>query len=135
MIKQANKGKKPSNVSFEIQDATNLKYADNSYDVVIISNALHLIPSPEKAIAEIKRVLKDDGILVCPNFLKRDLNQLPLIKKIAMKSINNLGFQTVHQWSEEEYLAYLESQNFAILNHKVLDSTLPLCYVECKEKK
>ena len=133
MIEQANKSKNPDNVIFEIQDATKLTYEDKTFDVVIISNALHIMPEPDKALSEIKRVLKDEGILICPNFLKTDINKLPFIKKIGMKTIYHLGFQTCNQWTEEEYLKYLESHNFSVLNHTVLPCTLPLCYVECKK--
>ncbi|ORX86436.1 S-adenosyl-L-methionine-dependent methyltransferase [Anaeromyces robustus] len=135
MIEQAKKGKNPKNITFEVQDATNLKYNDKTYDVIIISNALHLLPNPDKAIHEIKRVLKNDGILICPTFLKTDINKLPLFKKIGMKSIYRLGFQTCNQWTEAEFLSYLENNNFSIIKHKVIDCTLPLCYVECQEIK
>ena len=33
--------------------------------MVIVSNALHIVPQPEKALQEIKRVLKDDGVFDC----------------------------------------------------------------------
>ena len=45
-----------------------LPYADKSFDVVIVSNALHIVPQPEKALQEIKRVLKEDGVLIAPTF-------------------------------------------------------------------
>ena len=46
-----------------------LSYAGNSFDVVIVSNALHIVPQPEKALAEKSdRVLKDDGVLIAPTF-------------------------------------------------------------------
>ena len=45
-----------------------LSYADRSFDAVIVSNALHIVPQPEKALAEIRRVLKDDGVLIAPTF-------------------------------------------------------------------
>ena len=32
-----------------------LPYADRSFDAVIVSNALHIVPQPEKALAEIRR--------------------------------------------------------------------------------
>ena len=38
------------------------------FDVVIVSNALHIVPHPEKSPAEIRRVLKDDGVLIAPTF-------------------------------------------------------------------
>ncbi|UKI12848.1 MAG: class I SAM-dependent methyltransferase [Oscillospiraceae bacterium] len=33
-----------------------------------MSNALHIVPQPEKALREIRRVLKDDGVLIAPTF-------------------------------------------------------------------
>ena len=36
--------------------------------MVLVSNALHIVPQPEKALAEIRRVLKDDGVLIAPTF-------------------------------------------------------------------
>ena len=69
MIETARKAKNPENVSFEVADATSLRFEDNSFDVVVIANALHIIPNPEKALAEIDRVLKKDGILIAPNFI------------------------------------------------------------------
>ena len=40
-----------------------LPYADGSFDTVIVSNALHIVPQPEKALAEIRRVLKDLSLI------------------------------------------------------------------------
>ena len=53
---------------FSVQDMFRLPYADKSFDVVIVSNALHIVPQPEKALQEIKRVLKEDGVLIAPTF-------------------------------------------------------------------
>ena len=40
MIHEAMKGECPSNLTFEVADATALPYADDSFDVVLIANAL-----------------------------------------------------------------------------------------------
>ena len=71
MIETARKAKNPENVRFEVADATSLRFMDNAFDVVVIANALHIIPNPEKALAEIDRFLKKDGILIAPNFIFR----------------------------------------------------------------
>jgi ubiquinone/menaquinone biosynthesis C-methylase UbiE len=42
-------------------DATNLQFEDNSFDCVYSFGVLHHIPDVEKALAEIKRVLKPGG--------------------------------------------------------------------------
>ena len=42
-----------------------LEFADSSVDVVVCEQLLEHLNDPEKCIAEIKRVLKDDGLFVC----------------------------------------------------------------------
>lgn len=59
MIAEAQKGKYPANLTFEVVDAADLPFDDKSFDVVLIANALHVMPNPEKALIEIERVLKD----------------------------------------------------------------------------
>ena len=58
MIREAKKGVAPANLTFETADAKNLPYADDSFDAVLIANALHVMPEPEKALREIDRVLR-----------------------------------------------------------------------------
>lgn len=65
MIREAQKGKCVDNLIFEVADATDLPYENHSFDVVLIANALHIMPEPEKALKEIERVLKEDGRANC----------------------------------------------------------------------
>ena len=58
-----------NNISFSVQDATKLTYNSEEFDVVVIANALHIMPEPNKALAEIHRVLKPNGILFAPTFV------------------------------------------------------------------
>lgn len=46
----------------EVGDALHLPYADNSFDVVLMSEILEHIPSDDAAIAEMVRVLKPGGL-------------------------------------------------------------------------
>lgn len=69
MIVEARKKPRSSRLHFSVQDATALLYAPDSFDAVVISNALHIMPHPELALAEIKRVLKPGGILYAPTFV------------------------------------------------------------------
>ena len=60
MIAQAKRGNFSSKLYFSVQDMFHLPYADQSFDVVIVSNALHIVPHPERALTELRRVLKND---------------------------------------------------------------------------
>ena len=62
MIREAKKGTFPDNLTFEVADAAALPYADNSFDAVLIANALHVMPDPEAALREIRRVLRPGRI-------------------------------------------------------------------------
>ncbi|MFT6435728.1 MAG: SAM-dependent methyltransferase [Candidatus Azotimanducaceae bacterium] len=47
---------------FEHQDMQNMSYPDNTFDYVLHSDVLEHIPDPFKALSEIKRVLKPNGV-------------------------------------------------------------------------
>jgi ubiquinone/menaquinone biosynthesis C-methylase UbiE len=49
------------NVNFHIAGASNLPFANQSFDVVVSASAFHFFDDPVTALAEIKRVLKPDG--------------------------------------------------------------------------
>ena len=68
MILEAKRDNQSAKLHFSVQDMFRLPYADKSFDVVIVSNALHIVPQPEKALDEIRRVLKDGGVLIAPTF-------------------------------------------------------------------
>ena len=127
MIETALKAKNPENLNFEVADATSLRFEDKSFDVVVIANALHIIPNPEKALAEIRRVLKDDGMLIAPNFLMH----VSGIKNLWKKMLNLLGVRFAHEWNADEYKAFLESNGWSIKMDRVIEGRIDLIYVEC----
>ena len=68
MIAQAKHVGECAGVNFCVQDMFHLPYGNGSFDVVIVANALHIVPEPEKALIEIGRVLKPGGVLIAPTF-------------------------------------------------------------------
>ncbi len=69
---------------FEVVDAQNIPYADNSYDAVTMAYGIRNIPDREQALAETYRVLKPGGTFAClefstpPNALWRGLYHIYL---------------------------------------------------------
>ncbi len=130
MINKAKKGKLPVNLSFSVQNAENLSYSDNSYDVVIISNALHIMSSPEKVLDEIKRVIKPDGTMIAPTFVHGKMN---IAQEIYAKILKFFGFNAV-KWSNDEFLNFLKSNGWSIRMSRKFNGWFPLVYVECSLK-
>ena len=52
------------NVDFQIADGYSLPYENNMFDVVILSNILHIVKEPGSLLTEVSRLLKHDGLLV-----------------------------------------------------------------------
>jgi len=128
MIAEAKRDNQSAKLHFSVQDMFRLSYADESFDVVIVSNALHIVPQPEKALAEICRVLKDDGVLVAPTFTHADNSFLGKVKAFFMKLA---GFPLHSKWTSADYLSFLRENGWMARKSTVLKASFPLTYAEC----
>ena len=67
------------NFKFEQMDAQSIPYGDKIFDAVVANHMLYHVPDREKALVEIKRVLKDDGRLIAT-------------------TVGNVHMQEIYQW-------------------------------------
>ena len=128
MIAEAKRDNQSAKLHFSVQDMFRLPYADKSFDIVIVSNALHIVPQPEKALQEIKRVLKDDGVLIAPTFTHAGNSFSGKVRAFFMKLA---GFPLRSKWTSEEYLSFLHQNGWAVRKSVVLKASFPLTYTEC----
>ena len=91
-----------SNINFEVGDSYSLAFEDGLFDVVIASNVLHLLFEPEKSLAEIKRVLKPDGIAILPTFCHADNLQSHIISGF----MSLFGFRARNKWSTKSFFCF-----------------------------
>ena len=128
MIAEAKRDNRSAKLHFSVQDMFHLPYADKSFDVAIVSNALHIVPQPEKALVEIRRVLKDDGVLIAPTFTHAENSFSGKVRAFFMKLA---GFPLYSRWTSEEYLAFLRQNGWTVQKSTVLRASFPLAYTEC----
>ena len=133
MVLEAKRDNQSAKLHFSVQDMFHLPYADKSFDVVIVSNALHIVPQPEKALQEIKRVLKDGGVLIAPTFTHAGNSFSGKVKAFSLASLSretSWGYRILDGaqvastiivplfplapgWSSESSLSSLDSVSFA----------------------
>lgn len=128
MIAEAKRDTRSAKLHFSVQDMFRLPYANQSFHVVIVSNALHIVPQPEKALQEIKRVLKDDGVLIAPTFTHAGNSFSGMVRAFFMRMA---GFPLRSKWTSEEYLRFLRQNGWAARKSAVLKASFPLTYAEC----
>lgn len=131
MVVEAQKQNGSQSLTFEVQDATNLPYPAESFDAVLIANALHIMPSPDKALEEIHRVLKPGGILLAPTFLwKTDFRQ-----QLGTWLMTLAGFRVYHKWNAQEFQSYVEARGYTTLEQRMLGGGVrPLCCLIARKK-
>ena len=130
MIEAAMKKRAPDNVHFLVEDAAALSFSDQSFDAVIISNALHIMPDPELVLKNIRRVLKPNGLLIAPTFSHGHLSNSAW--KLNTFILKMIGFESYSKWKPEEYVNFINQNGFSVQKWKVLKAGFPLVYLEAK---
>ena len=118
------------NIDFQVQDSYNLTFPDKSFDVVIASNLLHLLYEPEKPIAEVKRVLKDNGVFIAPTFCVGENLRSRVITTMA--GIIS-GFKIINNWSIRDFKVMLTNNGLNIVKVVTINGRFPLVYVVLKK--
>jgi len=72
-----------SRLKVHVVDAQKLPYADASFDVILLLEAIYYLPDPDRFLAEAKRVLRGNGVvMICSaNCERRDFNPSPYTHK------------------------------------------------------
>lgn len=115
MVAEAKKRPGPPNLRFAVRDATSLPDTDGTFDAVFIGNALHIMPKPEKALAEICHVLKPGGILLAPTFLWGANGAF----RFRARLMELVGFRVRQRWDADGLAAFVARRGFAVLERDV----------------
>jgi ubiquinone/menaquinone biosynthesis C-methylase UbiE len=107
---------------FSVQDAAHLPYGPESFDAVVIPNALQAMPQPEEILSEAYRVLKPGGTLFAPTSVQNRTHRL------ALWWPKQRELPVYHHWNSQNFCRFLEQNHFHITNSTLLPgSQFPLC--------
>lgn len=108
---------KLKNCRFMIGDATKLKFRSNHFDIVFAIDILEHIKNAEKAVKEIKRVLKNNGILVLSGPTESIFQKLA---RVLLKGVKGPG-AGVHYYNVYSLKKIIEKNDF----RKIKSASLP----------
>lgn len=111
------------NVRFSEQDAYGLKFADGTFDAVIISHVLHIIDRPDLALSEARRVLKNGGLLIAPTYCHGLSRILSFIARNFLK-------QPVHfRFKPDDLVTLVRASGFEVFRCVVLQDKIPVAFL------
>lgn len=125
MLKQAQRKARAlgaDNIEFAARNIFDLQEPNDTYDVVIAGNVLHLLTNPQGAVKEMYRVLKPGGRLLLPTFTNK--NSTRLLIGIYKK----LGFDPAANYSPSEYKKMLGDCGLGRVRTKLIKGLVPCCY-------
>ena len=122
MLKQASKKcRRFGNITIQKADITKLDFADATFDKVVAGNVIHLLPEPQLALAELKRVTKQDGKIIIPTYI----NMSKGTGTIAVKFIEKLGACFKRQFDLESYKQFFADMGYSDIEYEVVDGRMP----------
>ena len=130
MVKQAQKKVTSlglDNVACGVGDVMELNFADESFDLVVAGNVLHLLTDPGRAVRELARVTRRGGIIAIPNYVNAEA-----LDRRFLRLIESVGFAAQHEWDEQSFLAFLEKAGLQVIEHRSFAAKQPLCVAVCR---
>ena len=120
MLKQTRKrcGSCP-NVEIRTADILNLPFPDESFDVVIAANVIHLLDDPYKALSELDRVCRPGGKLIIPTYVNKDK------AKGFDRTIDKAGADFKQDFTYDSYRAFFKEAGYTKIRARLIDGRVP----------
>ena len=113
------------NVIFERRNIFHLDDPDETYDIVIAGNVLHLLENPENAVRELYRVTKRGGRLLLPTFMVSGTGKL---SSALLALYQKFGLEFCSKYTPRSYVYMLKGLNLGTVKAKLIKGTVPVCY-------
>ncbi|MBE6889761.1 MAG: class I SAM-dependent methyltransferase [Ruminococcaceae bacterium] len=114
------------NIRFEARNIFDLADEDETYDIVMAGNVLHLLSAPQKAVRELCRVTKKGGLILLPTFMTKR-------QPVTLKLYKVIGYSSESDYSPKEYVQMLRESGCGRVKAKLIKGMIPCCYAIIKK--
>jgi phosphatidylethanolamine/phosphatidyl-N-methylethanolamine N-methyltransferase len=97
----------PNVDAIEVMDAEQLRFADNSFDVVVAQYVVTAVPDPERALDEFARAVRPGGEIIITTRIGAGQGLRGRIERALMPVTSRLGFRT--EFPFERYAAWVRA--------------------------
>ena len=133
MLEKARKNCKAfNNVEFAKADITKLPYEDDSFDVVVAGNVIHLLDDPYSALNELKRVCKKDGRLIIATYMNKDKNGK---SSLFSETLGKAGADFKRQFTIGSYRSFFEEAGFHDIEISLAEGLIPCAIALMKNEE
>ncbi len=104
-------------------DAQRLPYPDNTFDVVLANHMLYHVPDLEGALAELRRVLKPEGVLLAATNSAHNMPEFNTLYRRALLLLTNFEYQAdpqrtaAHRFALENGIMLVSRHFYAVARH------------------
>ena len=127
--KEKMKAKEINNIEFSVEDAYSLPFDNEMFNTVICNSALHNMINPQKALSEIKRVLKPDGRLIATIVGIGESRKF----KLAMSVYKFFtAFPVFHKLNLDEFANMISESGFTVAKKEIIQhpqDIMPILYI------
>jgi ubiquinone/menaquinone biosynthesis C-methylase UbiE len=120
-----------SNVEPACADIYALSYPPATFDVVVASNVLHLVPDLAGALAALRRVLRPGGKLVAPTFCHNETRVSWVLSRLLA-----IAGQPMHRrFTATSLRQALEIEGFRVERSETVKGPIPIVFIEALSPK
>ncbi len=131
MLKRAKKKyKKYKNTQFEQANILKLSYDDNSFDVVVAANVIHLLDAPYQALHELDRVCKMGGKIIIPTYMNQ--TDKGKTNKVS-NAIGKAGADFKREFTLETYKQFFSEANYKNVENIMCQGRIPCAIAVLKK--
>lgn len=125
----------PENLRFLRAEPDTLPFLNGVFDVVISADTLHRVQEPDAAMQEVRRVLKQGGLLIAPACVHRDMTVNHTLADLALR--RTIAWQPARRWTKNSFIAFLHQYGWYIRKGRMIRTAAPYAYAyaECILKR
>lgn len=115
-----------TNVLCERADLYALRFEDGSFDAVVATNVLHLVPDLPRGLAALRRVLKPGGRLIVPTFCHDE----DWLSRVVSRVLAVTGFPGHRRFTVKSLQRAVEEAGVLVSQAVLIPGLIPIGYVE-----